>query len=186
MNLRKPIKLAVSKLHKSSLSRRERFFYTLNHKYPNLYALYITVSAIGIWSGGILLLDSWALGKNLMLAPTPELSIEVSVRHFCLLILGLTMLHLDDPSLKELLLIKKTLSEKEFKDINFIERAFQYFKARHPNLSAIYTRMAIIISWSAIWGLLSDIPIQPFWRSLLTICLGYFLLYLDDPKMEQL
>lgn len=186
MNLKKPIQLAVSKLQKSSPNRRNRFFNTLNNKYPNLYALYVTISAIGIWSGAILILDSWALGKNLMLEPTPELFIEVPLRHLCLLMLGLTMLHLDDPSLKELLLIKKTFSEKDIKDMNFMEKAFHYFKARYPNLSAIYTRMAIIISWSAIWGLLADIPMQPFWRSLLTIFFGYFLLYLDDPKMDQL
>lgn len=100
--------------------------------------------------------------------------------------LGLTMLLLDDLSLKELLLMKKTPSEKDIKDMNLMEKVFHYFKIRYPNLSTIYTLMAIIISWCGIWGLLWDIPIQPFWRSLLTIFLGFFLLYIDDLKLEEL
>lgn len=186
MDPKEPIQSAVSELQKSSPSRRERFFDTLKNKYPNLHTLYVTVNVIGIWSGAILISDSWALGKNLMSEPTPELSIEVPLRHLSLLMLGLTMLLLDDLSLKELLLMKKTPSEKDIKDMNLMEKVFHYFKIRYPNLSTIYTLMAIIISWCGIWGLLWDIPIQPFWRSLLTIFLGFFLLYIDDLKLEEL
>ncbi|MFE1746302.1 hypothetical protein [Coleofasciculus sp. H7-2] len=100
--------------------------------------------------------------------------------------LALTMLLLDDLSLKELLFMKKTPSEKAVEDMNSREKVFHYFKTKYSNLSTIYTLIAIIISWCGIWGLLWDIPMQPFWRSLLTIFLGFFLLYIDDLKLDEI
>ncbi|AFZ12725.1 hypothetical protein Cri9333_1841 [Crinalium epipsammum PCC 9333] len=189
MDFKEPIESAISELQEgrsSRPSRRQRFFDTLKHKYSNLHTLYVTTNVIAIWSGMILLSDSWARKANLIADLTPDFSLEVALRHLSLLILGLLMLLLDDLSLQELLLMKKTPSQKAVEDMNSREKVFHYFKIRYPNLSTIYTLIAIILSWCGIWGLIWDIPMQPFWRSLLTIFLGLFLLYIDDLKLEEL
>lgn len=189
MDPKEPIESAISELQEGRSSRpsvRQRFFDTLKHKHSNLHALYVTTSVVAIWSGAILILNSWANKANLMAEPTSEFSLEVVLRHFSLLILGLLMLLLDDLSLQELLLMKKTPSQKAVEEMNSREKVFHYFKIRYPNLSTIYTLIAIILSWTGIWGLLWDIPMQPFWRSLLTIFLGFFLLYMDDLKLDEL
>lgn len=169
-----------------NLSFREKFFNIFKTKYPNIHALFVTINIIGIWSGAVLISDSWAQGINLISEPIPEFSLIVFMRHWALLMLGLLLLLIDDLSLKELIFMKKTASEKPIELMNFRERIFHDFKTNHPNLSSIYTLLAIVISWCGIWGILWDIPIQPFWRSLATICLGFFLLYIDDLKLDEL
>jgi hypothetical protein len=189
MDPKEPIESAISELQEGRSNRpslRQRFFDTLKHKYPNLHSLYVTTNVIAIWSGTILISDSWAHKVNLMAEPISEFSLEVTLRYLSLLILGLLMLLLDDLSLHELLLMRKTPSQKAVEDMNFREKAFHYFKIRYPNLSTIYTLIAIILCWCGIWGLLGVIPMQPFWRSLLTIFLGFFLLYIDDLKLDEL
>ncbi|WP_019507994.1 hypothetical protein [Pleurocapsa sp. PCC 7319] len=116
----------------------------------------------------------------------PEISLSVPIRHLSLLMFGLFLLLVDDLSLTELVLMKKTHIEKNIAEMNTREKIFHYFKTKHPNLSTIYTLLAIIVSWCGIWGLLWDIPIQPFWRSILTIVLGLFLLYIDDFKLDEI
>ena len=170
----------------ANCSWREKFFTALKTKYPNLHALYVTTNIIGIWSGAVLISDSWAQGINLMLEPTPEFSLTIFMRHWALLTLGLVLLLLDDSSLKELIFMKKTESEKPVEDMNTREKIFHSFKINYPNLSSIYNLLAIIISWCGIWGMLWGIPIQPFWRSLITIFLGFFLLYIDDLKLDEI
>ncbi len=174
------------KRHLSPLSWRERFFSLLKTKYPNLHTLYVTINIIAIWSGIVLVSDSWAHGINLMAESPPEISLSVPIRHLSLLMFGLFLLLVDDLSLTELVLMKKTHIEKNIAEMNTREKIFHYFKTKHPNLSTIYTLLAIIVSWCGIWGLLWDIPIQPFWRSILTIVLGLFLLYIDDFKLDEI
>lgn len=169
-----------------NLSWREKFFAAFKTRYPNIHALYVTTNIIGIWSGAVLISDSWAQGINLIIEPTPEFSFLTFMRHWALLMLGLALLLLDDLSLQELIFMKKTNSEKPIASMNKRERIFHNFKINYPNLSSIYTLLAIVISWCGIWGMLWGIPIQPFWRSLLTIFLGFFLLYIDDLKLDEL
>lgn len=170
----------------TNLSFREKFFSTLKTKYPNLHALYVTINIIGIWSGAVLISDSWAQGINLITEPTPEFSLITFMRHWALLMFGLFLLLIDDLSLKELIFMTKTINEKPVANMNTRERIFHNFKINHPNLSSIYNLLAIVVSWCGIWGILWGIPIQPFWRSLITIFLGFFLLYIDDLKLDEL
>lgn len=170
----------------ANLSFREKFFDIFKNKYPNIHALFVTINIIGIWSGAVLISDSWAQGINLISEPVAEFSLIVFMRHWALLMLGLLLLLIDDLSLKELIFMKKTPSEKPIELMNFRERIFHDFKTNYPNLSSIYTLLAIVISWCGIWGMIWDIPIQPFWRSLATICLGFLLLYIDDLKLDEL
>lgn len=189
MDPKEPIESAISELQEGRSSRpslRQRFFDTFKKNYSNLHALYMTTNVVAIWSGAVLLSDSWARKVNLILEPTQEFSLEVALRHFSLLILGLLMLLLDDLSLHELVLMKKTPSRKAVEDMNFMEKFFHYFKIKYPNLSTIYTLIAIILSWSGIWGLLYDIPMQPLWRSLMTMFIGFLLLYIDDMRLDEL
>ena len=167
-------------------SFREKFFESFKNKYPNIHALFVTTNIIGVWSGAVLISDSWAQGINLISEPVTEFSLIVFMRHWALLMLGLLLLLIDDLSLQELIFMKKTASEKPVELMNFRERVFHEFKTNYPNLSSIYTLLAIVISWCGIWGMIWDIPIQPFWRSLATICLGFFLLYIDDLKLDEL
>ncbi|NEO35735.1 MAG: hypothetical protein F6J90_05125 [Moorea sp. SIOASIH] len=189
MDPKKNIESTISDIKPKPFSRRslrERFFDTLKTKYPNIQALYVTTCIIAIWSGVILISDSWAQGTNLLHEPAPDFALKVVMRHFALLMLGLLMLWIDDLSLQELVVMKKTPIEKDFEEMNSREKLFYHFKTKYPNLSTMYTMIAIIISWCGIWGLLWDIPIQPFWRSLMTIFLGFFLLYIDDFKLDEL
>ncbi len=189
MDPKKNIQSAISDIQPKPSSRpslRERFFDTLKTKYPNIQALYVTINIIAIWSGTILLLDSWAQETNLLEEPVPDFALKVVMRHFALLMLGLLMIWIDDLSLQELVVMKKILIEKDFEEMNWREKLFYHFKTKYPNLSTMYTMIAIIISWCGIWGLLWDIPIQPFWRSVMTIFLGFFLLYIDDLKLDEL
>ncbi|AOW98492.1 hypothetical protein BJP34_02655 [Moorena producens PAL-8-15-08-1] len=192
MDPKKPIQSGISDISDiqpkpfSRRSLRERFFDTLKTKYPNIQALYVTINIIAIWSGVVLISDSWAQGTNLLDEPAPDFALKVVMRHFALLMLGLLMLWIDDLSLQELVVMKKTPIEKDFEEMNSREKLFYHFKTKYPNLSTMYTLIAIIISWCGIWGLLWDIPIQPFWRSLMTIFIGFFLLYIDDFKLDEL
>lgn len=175
-----------SSLQSINSSFRERFFDIFKTKYPNIHALFVTINIICIWSGAVLISDSWAQGINLITEPIAEFSLITLMRHWALLMFGLLLLLIDDLSLKELIFMKKTASEKPIKLMNVRERIFHEFKTNYPNLSSIYTLLAIVITWCGIWGILWDIPIQPFWRSLATICLGFFLLYIDDLKLDEL
>ena len=189
MEPQKPIESAISDLQKGRTkgnSIRERFFDTFKNKYPNIHILYVLTNIIGIWSGVILIADSWAHKVNLLAEPTPAFSLEVAVRLVGLLMLGMLLLLLDDLSLKELVFGRKTPSEKDSKDMNIREKFFHNFKTRYSNLSTIYTLMAIVLCWTGIWGLVWSIPIQPFWRSLMTVFLGFFLLYIDDLDLGEL
>jgi hypothetical protein len=189
MDPKEPIESAILELQEGRSSRptlRYRFFDTFKKKYSNLHALYVTTNVVAIWSGAVLISDSWARKVNLIAEPTVEFSLEVALRHLSLLILGLIMLLLDDLSLQELILMKKTPLQKAVEDMNIREKFFYYFKTKYPNLAAMYTLIAIILAWSGIWGLLWSIPIQPFWRSLLTMSLGFFLLYIDDLKLDEI
>ena len=189
MDPKKPIESAIADIQtetSSPLSAREKFFETFKKKYPNIHALYTTTCIIGIWSGAVLISDSWAVGDNLLTAPAPEFSLEIFLRHLALLILGLILLLIDDLSLEELVMMRKTPMEKELEQMNSREKLFYNFKEKYPNLASIYTMLAIIISWCGIWGFLWGIPIQPFWRSLMSIFLGFFLLYIDDLKLDEL
>lgn len=110
----------------------------------------------------------------------------VPIRHFFLVFTGCLLLYADDKSLAELVLMKKTVPPENPRSMSRTERLFYNFKTRYPNLATIYTIFGIILSWCGTWGLLWDIPIQPFWRSLLTIFLGFFLLYIDDLKLDEI
>jgi hypothetical protein len=142
-------------------------------------------SIVAIWSGTWYLTDTWAQGADL-LVPAREIPWEIPLRHGCLLLLGLSMLYIDDKSLQELVFMKKTAPAKDSQSMNVRERMFCSLKTRYPNLMTIYTIFGIIFSWCGTWGLLWDIPIAPLWRSLLTISLGFFLLYIDDLKLDEI
>ncbi len=105
-----PIQSAISDLQQrhSNSSLVSRFFDTLKTKYPNLHALYVLTNIINIWSGVILIGDSWAHKVNLLAEPTTPFSLEVGLRHLSFLIVGVMFLLLDDLSLKELLFGRKT------------------------------------------------------------------------------
>lgn len=186
-NPQDPIRNAISEIQQETKpSFRQKFFDTLKTQYPNLHSLYVTSCIIGIWSGAILISDSWARGDNLMAAPADPFNFYIIMRHFGLLMLGLLMLLLDDLSLKELMFMRKTESEKPIEKMNMREKFFHTLKDKYPNLATIYTLLAIIFSWCGIWGLYWDIPAQPFWRSIATVLGGFFLLYIDDMKLDEL
>lgn len=181
-----PTKKPVSPRRKRSrLNRREQFFWRLKHDHCNLYALYLMVSIVSIWSGCWYLGDTWAQGQDL-LAPTAVVGWDVVLRHGCLLMLGLFMLYVDDQSLQELVLMKACAETNSGDHAKGSNTPLKTFKRRYPNLAAIYTYLGIIASWCGTWGLLWDIPIQPCWRSLLTISLGFLLLYIDDFKLTEI
>lgn len=166
-------------------NKREQLFVMLKQRHPNFHAVYCMISIICIWSGTWYLADTWAQGADLM-AAAREMSWEVLLRHSFVLLLGLSMLYFDDHSLEELVLMKKTMSTKERHALNLREKLFCYLKTHYPNAMTIYTIFGIIFSWCGTWGLLWDIPIAPFWRSLMTIFLGFFLLYIDDLKLDEI
>lgn len=166
-------------------NKREQFFVTIKRRYPNLHMVYCMSCIICIWSGTWYLVDTWAQGADLMTAAR-EISLEVLLRHGLVLLLGISMLYLDDKSLQELLFMKKTMPAQELQSLSRRERVFCYLKTHYPNAMTIYTIFGIIFSWCGTWGLLWDIPLAPFWRSLMTIFLGFFLLYLDDLKLDEL
>lgn len=165
--------------------RRERFFSHLKRYHPNVYAIYLMVSVVGIWSGSWYLADTWASGRPL-LASAPVVAPAVAAKYLCLLLLGLTMLYIDDHSLDELVLMKTS----RLKPIGRprkgpLARAIVYCKRYYPNYVAVYTYIGIILSWCGTWGLLWDIPLHPFWRSWMTIVLGFLMLYIDDLKLTE-
>jgi hypothetical protein len=177
--------MPTSKSEKIVHSQREQFFSKLKGKYPNLYAIYFMTSTLFIWSGTWYFVDTWAKGLDLM-APAGEISLWIPIRHFSILLVGLLMLYIDDKSLQELVLMKKTAPAKNFESKSSHKRVFYHLKTRYPNLMSVYTVFAIILSWCGTWGLIWDIPILPFWRSLLTISIGFFLLYIDDLKLDEI
>jgi len=100
--MNKPVKTQKSSVN---VSLRSQFFATFKTKYPNIHALYVTINIIGIWSGAVLISDSWAQGINLMVEPIPKFSFVTFMHHWALLMLGLFLLFLDDLSVKELILL---------------------------------------------------------------------------------
>jgi hypothetical protein len=189
MGPQQPIQAAVSDLQKTRLLRlgwRQKFFNTFKNKYPNLHILYVLINIIAIWSGIFTIAESWALGINLLTAPAPELTLQKFLRFFCFLVVGLLMLLLDDLSVKELMFGRKTLSAKPIEEMNSREKFFHQFKTKYTNLSTIYTLVAIVLCWCCLWGWFYNIPMQPLVRAVTTICLGFFLLYIDDMSLDEL
>lgn len=185
----KPIQAAIEDLQKShfhSSSWRKKFFDTLNEKYPNFHICYVFFNIIAIWSGAFTILDSWVDGVNVLAAPAPEFSLAGLLRYLSLLAIGLIVLLLDDLSLKELLLGSKTTSEKTFDVMNFRDKVFHVFKTKYPNLSTIYTLIAIILCWCGMLGFFGKIPMQPFSLAVISVFGGFFLLYIDDMKLDEL
>ncbi|MDB9527520.1 hypothetical protein PN498_16095 [Oscillatoria sp. CS-180] len=163
---------------------RERFFFQLKHSHPNAYAIYLMISIVSIWSGSWYLADTWASGQDL-LAPVSAVAPVVAAKHLFLLVLGLTMLYIDDQSLDELVLMRTSRLKPIDRRRGQWGKAVVYLKRHYPNLIAVYTYIGIILSWCGTWGLLWDIPIQPFWRSWMTIALGFLMLYVDDLKLTE-
>ncbi|MGL4378004.1 MAG: hypothetical protein ACRCT1_16305 [Microcoleaceae cyanobacterium] len=185
----KPIQAAIKDLRKShfhSSRWRKKLFDTLKEKYPNFHIFYVFFNIIAIWSGAFTILDSWVDGVNVLEAPAPEFSPESLLRYLALLAIGLIMLLLDDLSLKELLFGSKTPSGKTFEDMNVREKVFHVFKTKYPNLSTIYTLIAIILCWCGMLGFFGKIPMQPFLRAVISVFGGFFLLYIDDMKLDEL
>lgn len=185
----KAIQVALEDLHKNqsrSFNRRHNFLKLLKEKYPNFHTFYVFFSVIATWSGFFTILDSWAGGLNLLEVPTPKVVPEIILRYISLLVLGLIMLLLDDLSLKELLFGRKTPSEKPLEAMNLREKLFHNFKTNYPNLSTIYTLLAIILCWCGLFGFFYNIPIPPFFRAILSIIGGFILLYIDDMKLDEL
>lgn len=144
------------------------------------------INIITIWSGFFVIADAWVYKRNLLAEPTPAFSLEITLRHLSLFILGMLLLLLDDLSLKELLFGTKTRLEKDPQDMNFREKLLDNFKTRYPSLSTIYSLIAIVLSWAGLWGVVMDFPIQPLWRALMSPIIGFFLLYIDDLSLEEL
>lgn len=176
---------AVSDTQTASNSQREQFFNTLKQEYPNLHALYLMVCITCVWSGIWYLADTWAQGGNLVV-PATAFASEIFLRHAVLLLIGLLMLYMDDKSLQELILMKKTEAVEKPDFAGPLERIFCYLKRHYPNAVTIYTLFGIILAWCGTWGLILDIPVNPFWRSLATIAIGFILLYIDDFKLDEL
>ena len=109
----KPIVSAVEETQKGR-TLRDGFFNKLKSKYPNLHILYVFINVITIWSGFFLITDAWVYKRNLFTEPIPAFSLEITLRHLSLLILGMVLLLLDDLSLKELLFGTKTRLEDVF------------------------------------------------------------------------
>lgn len=185
----KPIQAAIEDLQKTSsrsFSIRQRFFDTLKKKYPNFHTFYVFFNIVATWAGSFTIIDSWAVGLNLLQAPTPKVAPEILLRYISVLLLGLIMLLLDDLSLKELLFGRKTPSEKPVKAMNFREKLFHNFKNNYPNLATIYTLIAILLCWGGLFGFFYNISIQPFVRTILLLFGGLFFLYIDDMKLDEI
>ncbi|MBE9200762.1 hypothetical protein IQ233_16855 [Nodularia sp. LEGE 06071] len=189
MQPQKPIQAAIEDLQKSHShpsSKRQKFFAYLKQKHPNFHIFYVFFNIIAIWNGFFNIFGSWADGVNLLEAPAPEFSLPSVLRYLSLLAIGLIMLLLDDLSLKELLFGRKTTSEKPFKVMNYREKLFHIFKNRYPNLSTIYTLIGIVFCWCGMIGLLNKIPMPPFLLALISVFGGFFFLYIDDMKLDEL
>ncbi len=166
--------------------KRQICFDKLKNKYPNLHVFYVFFNITAIWAGFFLLLDSWVAGINLLAAPIPKFIPEILLRYLSILIIGLILLLLDDFSLKELLFGRKTPSEKSVDTMNVREKIFHDFKCNYPNLSTLYTFIAILLCWCAMFGFFNNISVQPFIRSIILILGGLFFLYIDDKKLDEL
>lgn len=189
IKLRKAILSSFKELKKKRsrpISRRKLFFDQLKNKYPNLHIFYVFFNVTAIWAGFFILLDSWAMGTNLLAEPIPKFVPEILWRYLNILIIGLILLLLDDFSLKELVFGTKTTSEKSVDTMNFREKIFHDFKCNYPNLSTIYTLIAILLCWCSMFGFFYNIPVQPFIRAIILICGGLFFLYIDDLKLDEI
>ena len=166
-------------------SLRERFFYALKHRHPNLHTLYLSFSVIGIWSGLWYIFDTWALGLPVMSEANP-LNMAVVLRHLGLLLGGLFLLYIDGGSLTELVVMGKTDPEESDQPSGLLSRFFLAFKTKLPTAATVYAMTGIIGMWCGLWGLMWDVPINPFWRSVATVVGGFFLLWIDDLKIDEL
>lgn len=164
--------------------KREQFFEAFKRDYANLYAIYLMMAIVGVWSGVWYLVEAFSWGQ--WLAPPGHYTLTVSIRHGAMLLLGCAMLYLDDGSLQELVLMSKTESDKPIALMTPREKLFHNLKRRYPSAMAIYTILGIIFAWCGTWGLLWDIPLHPGGRSLLTIGGGLLMLYIDDLKLDEI
>ena len=189
MDPKHTIQLGISDIQletSNEISSREKFFDNFKEKYPNIHAIYVTINIIAIWTGTGVIAEMWSQGESFFTSAAPDFSLAVTTHHLALFIFSILMLLVDDFSLGELVLMRKTPMKKSVEEMNAREKFFYNFKNQYPNLSSIYAMIAIVICWCSIGGLLLDIPVQPFWRSVVEIGVGFFLLYIDDLKLNEI
>ncbi|PZD75360.1 hypothetical protein C1752_00232 [Acaryochloris thomasi RCC1774] len=141
-----------------------------------LYAVYHLFSLVFIWSAIWCFADAWAAGQDLTV--TIELqSAWTPLRHLVLLIVGLTLLSLEDASL-QVLVTMKTPQNSTSADSR--QALFNFLRQHFPHLASLYTILGIALCWCGTWGLVLDIPVRAWLRSLLTLILGLLMLYIDS------
>lgn len=155
----------------SALAQRLAHFKT-----QPLYAIYYLLSLIFIWSAIWFFADAWATGQGLT-AATELRSLRIPLRHLALAIGGLTLLSLEDASL-QILVTMKTPPVLGAADSR--QELFNNLRQRFPHLSSLYTIVSLALCWCGTWGLVLDIPVRPWLRSLLTFFLGLLMLYIDS------
>lgn len=66
--------------------------------------------------------------------------------------------------------------------------ALTQFKENHPNANAAVILLAIIMVWRGVWGLLDLylFPGTPFLSYIVSIGLGFVILYLDGFSLDNL
>lgn len=79
--------------------------------------------------------------------------------------------------------------EKEHIEIKISVRrhVFSWLEG-HPNVFIIYKAVAIVLVWSGIWGLSDELifPDNPLYRYIVILCIGMFMLYIDDFSLDEL
>ncbi|MEO0373774.1 MAG: hypothetical protein AAF329_03935 [Cyanobacteria bacterium P01_A01_bin.17] len=161
----------------SDLTARQRLAQLFAHfKTQPLYAIYHLLSLVFIWSAVWFFADTWATGENLT-AVSGLQSLWIPLRHLALATVGLTLLSLEDTSLQVLVTMKTppALSSADNR-----KALFSGLQQRFPHLASLYTIVGIALCWCGTWGLVLDIPIRPWLRSLLTLTLGLLMLYIDS------
>lgn len=152
-------------------------------KFKPLYAIYHLLSLVFIWSAIWFFADSWATGQAL----TTTLEMQdplIPLRHLAVAVMGLTLLSLEDTSLQVLVTMK---TPPAFEVSDYRQALFNYVQNHFPHLASMYTIVGIALCWCGTWGLVLDIPLQPWLRSLLTLSLGLLMLYIDhqaEPPLE--
>ena len=152
-------------------------------QFQPLYALYHLLSLVFIWSAIWCFADGWATGQDLTTVLEMQAPL-VPLRHLAIAIMGLTLLSLEDTSL-QVLITMKTSPVLDASDSR--QALFNYVQNHFPHLASMYTIVGIALCWCGTWGLVSDIPLQPWLRSLLTLSLGLLMLYIDrqaEPSLE--
>ena len=108
----------------------------------------------------------------------------IPLRHIAVAVMGLTLLSLEDASLQVLITMKTSAALEASDDRRAL---FHYVQNHFPHLASLYTIVGIALCWCGTWGLVVDIPLQPWLRSLLTLSLGLLMLYIDrqaEPSLE--